>query len=416
MKKSIKLILLVCALLLSFTVILTSCDNGGNKNEGTTGGADTSESDGGVNGGNESESDNTGNNNSNTDNNGTTEDNKDNADNNGTTEDNKDNADNNGNTEDNKDNTGDNSGSSDDKNDNTGDDSNNNTGGDNADIPAVDTTEEKYAQACRLIDNGEYSSAYSILKEINTYEPAKEKLKNFLHLPGTVTEQGYGSVKYKYDANGNITEMQSGSDTYAFMYNADGNIVSGVDLIYTFNYYNYTYQNGKLYQVKSTDSTRTYSYNSKGNISKVNSAYSNWSYDSIYEYTYYGNGNIKTLLVDESTMHTYNEEGQLTSVVVYEDYEANEAYYTFTLSYDKNGLCGILAQSAEEAASYTYTYDADGVLTKLECKVYYSGKLDRTDVYTFTDYSIVYSENPNVHERASIVNYTHCDAFMDVVM
>ena len=73
-------------------------------------------------------------------------------------------------------------------------DTNNNNGNENT-PPTTLTNEEKFNNASSLIAEGKYTEAYALLSEIKSYEPAKEKLKNFFYAPKTVDKKWKYSVE-----------------------------------------------------------------------------------------------------------------------------------------------------------------------------------------------------------------------------
>ena len=160
-------------------------------------------------------------------------------------------------------------------NSNTNNTTNNTTNNNNA--SSAQTDEEKYNSACSLISQKKYTEAYSILKSIKSYEPAKAKLKNFFYAPEKIYEEwvyaddnttGNYATEYVYDQMGNIIQS---SDDNIWTYDENGNVLTGVDLIYGDPFWTYTYKDGKLYQRKtSTHSiTQTYTYNTDGSIESV---------------------------------------------------------------------------------------------------------------------------------------------------
>ena len=292
--------------------------------------------------------------------------------------------------------------------------------------PILNPTEQKYADACKLIADENYSEAYALLCEIKTYAPAQETLKNFFYAPKMVTEKwknagdanfSSDTVTYQYDSKGNIKKAIDEYSTSVFTYDANGNVLTGKDLIWG-NYTTYTYQNGKLYQTVVGNKTATYLYNSNGLLRKIEHLKDGTSsYEEVYEYTYHTNGQVKTLLIDESDEFTYNENGTLTKVIEYDDYTLKKVRMIWTMTYGANGLesCTMTFPEWNESATFTYSYDKDGKLTKLEVSCYDDNKLDSLYEYDFSNHQLCYSENPNTHERASIISYTDFYALQEIV-
>jgi hypothetical protein len=294
----------------------------------------------------------------------------------------------------------------------------------NSDNQSSNENKAKYDQAATLISQNKIEEAYTLLKSISAYEPAQEKLKNFFYAPKTVTEKwkssddtdyrSTSSITYTYNSMGNILETSEG---LIFTYDADGNVLSGCDLVYESNYYTYVYQDGKLYQQIRDDSyTETYHYNDKGLVSKLES--SNGGSDT-YIYTYYENENVKTMRINYSSVsfeeYSYDENGNITKVV----YTCPSNYGpsdTINYTYGEYGITRLdLQNTYDEAATFTYSYNESGILTNLEVKEYRTGRLHTTYVITFSDHQLCYSENPQVQERIAIVCYTDLSSALEIV-
>ena len=308
-----------------------------------------------------------------------------------------------------------------DNNNNTSTDTNNNNNNDdNTNTPSTTlTNEEKYNNAVSLIAEGKYTEAYELLSEIKTYEPAKEKLKNFFSAPKIVdkkwkysNENNYNtdSISYTYNNMGNIIET---SDNEIFSYDTNGNILSGCDLIFG-TYYTYTYKDGKLYKRTSSSDSTTYYYDSNNRLSKTVLENAYGSSESVYEYTYYANGKVKTMYDGYYEYH-YNEKEQIINVFTYSDYESKEVEMTAIFGYGEYGITKIDVQDIwGRIVKFTYTYNKNGLLTKLEAKSYFEGKLDSDYIYTFSDHQLFYIENPQIQERISIVIYTDLTAALEI--
>jgi hypothetical protein len=66
-------------------------------------------------------------------------------------------------------------------------------------------------------------------------------------------------------------------------------------------------------------------------------------------------------------------------------------------------------------AIFSYSYDTNGKLTKLEVKSYEEGILDSTHIFTFSNHILCYSDNPAVIDRIGIVYYTDIDAALEII-
>lgn len=309
-----------------------------------------------------------------------------------------------------------------DTNSDTNSNTNTNNNNDNSNTPSTTlTTEEKYNNALSLISEGKYTEAYNLLSEIKTYEPAKEKLKNFFYAPKVVDEKWKYSddsnyrtdrITYTYNEMGNILET---SNNEIFSYDVSGNILNGCDLLYG-TYYTYTYKDGNLYKKTSSYDTTTYYYDSNNRLSKTvfESQYEN--FESIYAYTYYPSGNLKTQYDGDYYEYYYAENGQIEKVISYYDYEAKEVEMTATYTYGEYGITEIDVNAiGDQIIKFTYNYSENGHLTKLEVKSYREGTLDSEHIYTFSEHQLCYSENSQIQERISVVTYMDLTAALEIV-
>lgn len=318
-------------------------------------------------------------------------------------------------------------------------DNDNNINDSNNDNQISDEKKEKYDQACALISQGKIEEAYTLLKSISTYAPAQEKLKNFFYAPAKVTDTCIYSTsnspitsitEYKYNKNGNITEIKQGSKTATFVYDAKGNILIGCDVLDIWGgNITYTYdQNGVL--IKETDvdgDVTSYEYNEKGFLVKKHWVGLNRNTMSVsdmtdtYEYEFYSNGNVKTMTHKEDpnymfdsqiTKYTYNENGTLIRVEEnLTNYPDEDALIT-TITYGEYGIASVKREYDTSKAIIQYTYDNAGALIRMDCSEYDDNELFCTYIYTFENNQLFYSENKNTHERASLVNQMHIETIL----
>ena len=287
----------------------------------------------------------------------------------------------------------------------------------------IQNTEEKYNSACSLISQNKYAEAYNILKSINSYAPAQEKLKNFFYAPKKISEERVYTdereprskvTEYIYDETGNVIEN---SEDKIWTYDENGNVLSGCDLIYGSNYYTYTYKDGKLYQQKESDesSIKTYTYNSDGTVALIKTEYSQEGRETsvnTFEYTYYSNSKIKTMST-KGSLYSYDEDGRTTRIDwIYPD--TNEIGTTFKATYGEFGITKIVAEEKGRVVNYTYSYE-DGKLASLLVKQYENGKLYSTRTLEYTKHQLYYSENPSVQARLAQITCTDIEAASDLV-
>ena len=280
------------------------------------------------------------------------------------------------------------------------------------------TNEQKGEYARTLISEGKITDAYNLLQTATNYAPAQEMLKNFFYAPQQVEEKwkysddvNYTtrSKSYTYNAMGNVVGTSDEQET--FVYDADGNILSGCDLIYG-THYIYTYQNGKLYQRKSGSQTTTYYYNSDGLLIREVTAYGEYS----YEYSEVSGGTLVTVYneeLEDGCKQYYDANGLLVKT---EYCDSDGVYTTITITYGAYGISGVsVIDIWGETATFVYTYDTSGILTKLEAQQYDEGEWYATYIYTFSAHQLCYSENPSVQERVEEIYMTDNDAAMEII-
>ena len=283
--------------------------------------------------------------------------------------------------------------------------------------------DDEYQSACSLIEEGKIEQAYSMLLEIGEYAPAKQALSHFVYAPQTVVnawyfEDDYGSFSthYSYDSKGNLLELSCGDEAHGFTYDENGHLVSGIDVV-TGTFYKHVYQDGWLYQRICEDFTQTYYYNSQGDIDRIETYYPDDDAPEkcFYSYTYYENGNVETVLIDKAELRTYDEDGALTSVVWFDNYEENTVDAEFTVTYGEYGIESVSAQDIRGTNTFTYSYDENGRLTHMVRETYDDVELTAVYEYEFFDYKLVYCENPYALQVLSNICYTGYDAIAEML-
>ena len=206
----------------------------------------------------------------------------------------------------------------------------------------------------------------------------------------------YGTSEYSYDANGNITRIQNGSETQDFTYDALGQLIAYTDA--GGNAYAYTYQNGNiLTATKNSETYHTYAYADTG-WSDLLTAFDGGAitYDNIgnpltyhdgktftwtagrrlsgvtdgessYTYAYDGDGNRISKTVNGVTTEFVYVDGKLLGLQKGQDklqflYDETDTAYGFLHNgtpyyYDKNlqgDISGIYDRNGSRVATYTY--------------------------------------------------------------
>ena len=285
----------------------------------------------------------------------------------------------------------------------------------------TDSLKNKYDSACDLILSGQYTQALQMLKEIEEYDPAQEKLQNFFYAP-TVIKVGsavypgpsyeYETLRISYDMCGNIASVNNlnTDQNYNFTYDSNGNILWGWSLDFSNIDYrgsrSYTYENGKIKKIHyENDYHRVdeYFYDTDGNISKIvtTTTYNGEteSYESAkYTYTYYSDRSIQTMRVVggyTDVKFQYDTNGNLEKI-----YNENKEFWILTF-----GEFGITEmKTIDDYIRYVYNYDAAGNITEIN---YYSGSDgDLTFINLFSGYQLCYSENAIAKERIGIICHT----------
>ena len=283
------------------------------------------------------------------------------------------------------------------------------------------TDEAKFEAACKLIANGKIEEAYSALKELTNYAPAKEKLKNFVYAPTTVKDMYGGEKTYEYNAYGDLVSItDENGEKFSFTYNANGDVLTGYNIIHPSNSEPciYSYKDGKLsyYTIANTKKV-SHEYNDKGYVSKQ--IIKDLEYDSTveikYEYTYYENGAVKTLSSEDPVdgifyVFEYNEQGQMTKQTLGEIDDEVETFYII-LSYNEYGYSGAELFGSEALCEangfplnepiyvYECSYDRDGKLVDYRIS-YTDGVLG---AYSYTSHQLCYVENPSTLDRINTI-------------
>lgn len=267
---------------------------------------------------------------------------------------------------------------------------------------------QKYEEACELIDEGKLEEAYAILKELNDYEPAKEKIKNFFYAPQQIVSDYYGTYTINYNDQGNTTQVYLVGDRTSalvnnYTYDEFGNRLSGSEPYPCDNgdiYY--TYENKKLIKITknsgNTEHNIIYKYNTNGELIQENNG--NTTYN--FSYTYYSNNNIKSKTVVDNNNSAfkifYDENGNKTEIVG-EGFKITYTYNEFGVSEIKYGF-GNASNPDDMVLVYDFSYDSVGKLLSLEMSTYSEGFFDgNCSVITYSNHKLCYSENPYTHAR-----------------
>ena len=197
-------------------------------------------------------------------------------------------------------------------------------------------------------------------KETYTYN-AQGLVEEFKNARGQKTSYSYdllgrvtsmtdelGQVKYKYDKNGNITEVEENKNntkkTISRKYDKLNRVISYTD-------YN--------------NNTINYAYDELGNLMAIT-----YPGGEIVRYEYYKNGWLKKVVDNNgnATSYTYNALGQVTTCtrpnntkeICSYDSKTGQLFIQREIKTDSNGAY------LEEISNYVYTYDASGNISSVE--------------------------------------------------
>ena len=195
------------------------------------------------------------------------------------------------------------------------------------------------------------------------------------------------SVSYLYDSNNRLSSVMTDSTVYNFTYDAFGNSTAvqvGSNTIASYEYYE---NNGKLKKVIYANGfVVKYVYNTLEKISEVWYNYSNGSEQLAYSYEYTANGVVykeTDYILDKETVYKYDDFGRLLTVSSYDGgTNVHEVHY----SYDEKSRVSAIYQRIDYAVG-TETKVAD-----IQNKLYYNedNRLDRDVVQTSGHKTTVY--------------------------
>ncbi len=278
----------------------------------------------------------------------------------------------------------------------------------------------EYNEALELIENGEYSEAYEILKELGDYKDAQQIIERFHYVPVAATlveDVATEHIKLFYDETYRpiqiiYTHYDVRESTYDYTYVTNGNLVEEVFTDYYGDKFikDYGYDaNGKnIVKEVDTDSYGnkcTYDYIYGTNRKLIKEVYTD-SYGNkcTYDYIYGTNGNlIKEVYTDYygyKTVkdYTYDENGKIIKeVCTNPNGEKDVCDYT----YDANGnkVKEVYTDSNGESYICENTYDANGNLIKKFGVAFY-GATESLDI----EYKLVYISYDVTEEIEKIID------------
>ncbi len=300
-----------------------------------------------------------------------------------------------------------------------------------------------YAEACSMIENGEYEEARTALLSISSYSQAREKLKNFVYVPKKVSgfwDKITGSSNpiknYQYDEVGNATRVeQLNADgallcKYTYEYDEQGSVTLDKFEIFDSSEAKaciswesaYAYENGAVSEMvinaamispsggsSFSDRYYRYYYDDKGRVIKSALGYdaSATEYQLDVKYSFYENGKTKTLEADEGNnlmIFRFDEQGRLT--------ESEEGNRHVSFTYGTYGLSYVEWSENGTVHKFNYAYDATGVLNTVVHSVYSNGEMQTEYTITFSDYELYYSENVNTQNRANGIKLSNYESII----
>lgn len=236
---------------------------------------------------------------------------------------------------------------------------------------------ELYIDGQYLTANQSRAYLYEQFKAIEGNEEAAAALAKF-----TIVPQMYMGAKYA--TVDNMGNESSNSTWETFKYNELGQLI-------------YAYSADELFEVYGETSYLNFFYDDAGKVTEVKVG-SNLesSVSKVMIPTYDENGNMVSLAVTDNYgsytyTYTYDEAGRRTSAIINKNADGstdNWSYYAYTYTYDDAGR---LVEKVQKNYSYyyttTYTYDANGFLiqeTLVETYENWNGEMQYVDTNTYT--------------------------------
>lgn len=260
--------------------------------------------------------------------------------------------------------------------------------GEEANYEKVLETAQKY------IDEGKYEDAYKALCGICDYPEAKEMLADFKVLPLKTTGNGSAQTKpsfyiceYTYDENGVLLSKEEKlsndvTKTYTYTYDEMGRLLK--EAVKKTSPYNSSYDSAS--KTKTESSSITYTYNEHGDvINKYVIEAIGWPYNDEYVYEYDDSGrktSVYSLIEDETTYFTYNEQGQLIK-------EEDEYGIVRNFEYDQNG--NLVKEILGSGSVVEYTYDERNNLVKMveNYNIGEYNEIKNIHRYTYDEYGVL---------------------------
>lgn len=261
---------------------------------------------------------------------------------------------------------------------------------------------QTYKNAIALRDAGDYMGAVRTFRKIPYYKDVQEQLEDFkiVHTKETYVSEDRkyrDDTTYEYDAQGNLiskVEIDDDGDVdrYTYEYDEKGNLLSEAYVSrYSNNTTTYRYDGNGNVLLKKTEykdgdkSQCTYQYDEKGNL--------------IFEQNVYADG--------KKDQHTYRYDennNQIFRQSIYSDGRKHE----FTWTYDESGnkLTERYLYGGGSTGYYEYTYDKDGnlLVTKEEN---YDGEMEVVVQYTYDEHGNLVKEKRGASEKADEIQYTY---------
>ena len=262
---------------------------------------------------------------------------------------------------------------------------------------APDPREAKYNDALAMIDSGNYTDAYEILKDLGDYKDTAKHLDRFVFFLTKLTYDLYDRAGVMTTTLGRfnlpsnmISVADIGTKDGTYTYDEQGNLkrqeVNIDGLIAAFDY---TYdENNRLIKAEYSENgvvsiTHEYPQNEMGlNAKDIYTVNGEVAYDATYTYDEQGR-KIRMEYISEIygsciDTFTYDEKGNLIeekSVSL----DGSETYYHYTYTYDESGkLASGVYIHGEERYTGRFEYDAAGNVTLDE----YTNEDGTKDEYT----------------------------------
>lgn len=230
-----------------------------------------------------------------------------------------------------------------------------------------------YKEALKMLEEGKYEEAKTILEELGDYKDCPDLLSNFHYVPVTATDENGTVYTYIYNDQNLLSQIVGEWCTYSCTYDKNNVLTSikydgGEEIIeYFFDANGYIVQ---IVEGKDDQFVESFVNNTYGDPIKYISPYGEF----ILEHTYDNQNNlIKTVETSEDGeksvyTYAYDDKGDL----IKETTPYRETMYTYTYDSNNNLIKKYGKSDHDFEETYTYLYDNNGNVIKTNAKTSYN--------------------------------------------